>query len=59
MLTVLWSMIEDETGHAMLEYGLLISCIALAALISVETFGQSVSGLFHNQGPAAANPWGR
>jgi len=58
MLTLLRSMIEDETGHAMLEYGLLISCIALLALASVEVFGQSVSGLFH-QGPAVASPWVR
>jgi Flp pilus assembly pilin Flp len=58
MLTRLRSMIEDETGHAMLEYGLLISCIALVALVSVEVFGHSVSGLFHH-GPAVVNPWVR
>jgi Flp pilus assembly pilin Flp len=56
MLTLLRSMIEEETGQATLEYGLLISCIALLAIISVETFGQSVSGLFR-PGPAAVNPW--
>jgi Flp pilus assembly pilin Flp len=58
MLALLRSMIEDETGQAMLEYGLLISCIALVAIISVENFGQGVSGLFH-QGPAVASPWVR
>lgn len=58
MLTLLRSMIQDEAGSAALEYSLLISCIALLAIVSVETFGQSVSALF-KQGPAIAIPWGR
>jgi Flp pilus assembly pilin Flp len=39
-------MFHDESAAAMVEYGILIACIALVALTAVEAFGQSVSALF-------------
>ncbi len=56
MLTSLLSMLMDESGAAALEYGILIAAIALVALIGVEQFGRSVSGLY-SPGSNAVNPW--
>jgi pilus assembly protein Flp/PilA len=50
MLTTLRSMIRDEKGASMVEYGLLLSLIALVALIAVKGVGTSLSTLFTNVG---------
>lgn len=46
MLTNFTSMIRDEEGASMVEYGLLVALIALAALAAVKTVGQNLSTLF-------------
>jgi pilus assembly protein Flp/PilA len=46
MLTTLKSMIRDEEGATMVEYGLLIALIALVALVAVKTLGTNLSSLF-------------
>jgi pilus assembly protein Flp/PilA len=46
MLTTLTSMIRDEEGATMVEYGLLVALIALVALGAVKTIGTSLSTLF-------------
>ena len=46
MLTTLTSMIRDEEGATMVEYGLLVALIALVALGAVKTIGQNLSTLF-------------
>jgi pilus assembly protein Flp/PilA len=48
MLTTLNTMIRDEEGATMVEYGLLVALIALAALAAVKTLGTGVSTLFNN-----------
>jgi|HubBroStandDraft_5_1064220.scaffolds.fasta_scaffold771134_2 pilus assembly protein Flp/PilA len=48
MLHLLNSMIRDEEGATMVEYGLLVALIALVALVGVTTLGQSVSSVFNN-----------
>ena len=53
MLTSLCLMIQDETGSATLEYGLLIAAIAVVAIVSIETFGWGIRSLF-SQGPTQA-----
>jgi len=50
MLTTLNSMIRDEEGATMVEYGLLVALIALVALGAVKTIGTSLSTLFTNVG---------
>ena len=47
MLTTLKTMIRDEEGATMVEYGLLIALIALVAITAVKTLGTSVSNLFN------------
>jgi pilus assembly protein Flp/PilA len=46
MLKTLTSMIRDEEGAAMVEYGLLIALIALVALGAVTVLGKNLSSLF-------------
>jgi pilus assembly protein Flp/PilA len=46
MLTTLKSMLRDEEGATMVEYGLLVALIAMVALIAVKTLGTNLSTLF-------------
>lgn len=48
MLTTLNSMIRDEEGATMVEYGLLVALIALVAIGAVKTIGTGLSTLFTN-----------
>jgi len=48
MLSILNSMIRDEEGATMVEYGLLVALIALVALGAVQTLGGNLSTLFGN-----------
>ena len=48
MLTTLTSMIRDEEGATMVEYGLLVALIALVALAAVKSLGTGLSTLFTN-----------
>lgn len=50
MFTQLKSMIRDEEGATMVEYGLLVALIALVALAAVQTLGTNLSTLFNNVG---------
>lgn len=50
MLTTLTSMIRDEEGATMVEYGLLVALIALVALAAVKTVGTALSSLFTSVG---------
>lgn len=47
MLTTLKTMIREDDGATMVEYGLLIALIALVAITAVKTLGSSVSSLFN------------
>jgi pilus assembly protein Flp/PilA len=48
MLTIFKSMIRDEDGATMVEYGLLVALIALVALGAITTLGVNLSTLFNN-----------
>jgi len=50
MLTNLKSMIRDEEGASMVEYGLLVALIALVAFVAVQTLGTKLSSLFNSVG---------
>jgi pilus assembly protein Flp/PilA len=47
MLTIFKSMVRDEDGATMVEYGLLIALIALVALGAITTLGINLSSLFN------------
>jgi Flp pilus assembly pilin Flp len=46
VLNTLKSLLADEAGAELAEYALLVSLIALMALISVRAFGRRVSSLY-------------
>jgi pilus assembly protein Flp/PilA len=46
MLSNIHTMIRDEEGATMVEYGLLVALIALVALGAVKTIGTNLSSLF-------------
>ena len=47
MLTTFKTMLRNESGATMVEYGLLIALVALVAITAVKTLGTSVSTLFN------------
>jgi pilus assembly protein Flp/PilA len=48
MITTLKTMIRDEEGATMVEYGLLVALIALVAIVGVTLLGTSLKTLFTN-----------
>ena len=48
MIASLTTMFRDDSGASMVEYGLLLALIAMAALISVKTLGTNLTALFNN-----------
>lgn len=46
MFTTLTSLLREEEGASMVEYGLLVALIALVALGAVQTLGINLSSLF-------------
>jgi pilus assembly protein Flp/PilA len=42
------SMLRDEEGATMVEYGLLVALIAVVALVAIQTLGVNLSSLFNN-----------
>jgi len=47
MLNHLTTMISDEEGATMVEYGLLVALIAMVALAAVKLLGTNLSSLFN------------
>lgn len=47
MLRLIHSLIRDEEGATMVEYGLLVALIAMVALVGVTTLGVNVNSLFN------------
>jgi pilus assembly protein Flp/PilA len=48
MFNLLKSLIREEEGATMVEYGLLLALIAMVALVGVQTLGINLNGLFAN-----------
>ncbi len=48
MRTAIKRLITDESGATLVEYGLLLSLVALAAIVAMSTLGSKVSHLFTN-----------
>jgi pilus assembly protein Flp/PilA len=48
MLRNIQTMIRDEEGATMVEYGLLVALIALVALGAVKAIGTNLSTLFNS-----------
>ncbi len=46
MFKTLKSMIRDDEGASMVEYGLLVALIAMVALVAVQALGKNLSSVF-------------
>lgn len=46
MFSNIKSMIRDEDGATMVEYGLLVALIAMVALVGVTTLGANLKSLY-------------
>lgn len=46
MLTTLTTMLRDDEGATMVEYGLMVALVALVALAAVKVLGTNLSMLF-------------
>jgi len=46
MLATLKSMLRNDDGATMVEYGLLVALIAMVALVAVQVLGTNLSKLF-------------
>ncbi|MGA2759492.1 MAG: Flp family type IVb pilin [Candidatus Cybelea sp.] len=46
MFSNIKSMIRDEEGATMVEYGLLVALIAMVALVGVTTLGTNLKSLY-------------
>jgi pilus assembly protein Flp/PilA len=47
MLTTLTTMLRDDEGATMVEYGLMVALVALVALAAVKLLGTNLSTLFN------------
>jgi len=47
MFTTLTSLLREEEGATMVEYGLLVALIALVALGAVQALGVNLSSIFN------------
>lgn len=48
MLTTLNTMLRDDNGATMVEYGLMVTLVAMVALAAVQLLGSNLSGIFNN-----------
>jgi len=48
MFKTLKTMIRDEEGATMVEYGLMLALIAVVCITVITTLGQNLSSLFSN-----------
>ena len=48
MTTTFLAMLKDDEGATLVEYGLVVSLIAVAAILAVTAVGTSIKGTFTN-----------
>ena len=48
--------LQEEDGQALIEYGMLISLIALVVIAAVTLFGSKVAGMWGNNADRFPNP---
>jgi pilus assembly protein Flp/PilA len=46
MINAIKSLVKDDSGATLVEYGLLLALVALAAVVAMGTLGTKVSSLF-------------
>ena len=56
MTDTLVRMLNDDEGATLVEYGLVVSLIAVAAIGAMTTLGTNISTMFNNIAGKVANP---
>lgn len=56
MIAKLRSLLQDEAGQGMTEYGLIIALIAVVVIVSLTAMGKNIKGIFDNAGTALTPP---
>ena len=56
MTDTLVRMLGDEEGATLVEYGLVVSLIAVASIAAMTTLGTNISNMFNNIANVLANP---
>ena len=51
-----WNFISEEDGNTAVEYGLIASLLAVAAIISLQEMGSALSDMFLTAGSAYSVP---
>jgi len=41
--------VRDEEGGSLVEYGLLLSLVAVVCIVAISTLGSSISAMFSNR----------
>lgn len=49
MISAIQKVFRDDEGATLVEYGLLLMLIALAAIASMTTFGGKINSMFQNE----------
>lgn len=49
MLTLLQRLVRDEEGATLVEYGLLITLVAIAAIAAMITLGGNINTMFSSE----------
>jgi pilus assembly protein Flp/PilA len=49
MISAIKKVFRDDEGGSLVEYGLLIMLIALAAIAAMSSFGGSINSMFSNE----------
>ncbi|HUY41906.1 MAG TPA: Flp family type IVb pilin [Candidatus Dormibacteraeota bacterium] len=50
MFSAVKTLVKDDSGATLVEYGLLLALVALAAITAMTTLGGKISSLFTNAG---------
>ena len=56
MKNLLWSLVREEEGASMVEYGLLVALIAVVAITVLTTLGGGISQLFQEVADEMPDP---
>lgn len=56
MINTLVSLVRDDEGATMVEYGIMVALIAAVSIGIIATLGHTVSGAFNNVNTSMNNP---
>lgn len=58
MKRLLWTLLSDEEGQGMVEYGIIVALIAVVVIGAVKTLGTNTQSTFNNAATAIGSTTG-